>query len=363
MKHSLAILLISACVTLTFAPGWSAETPGQVSVSLPAPGQGAPSQPIKLPVLDSGAAGRLSQSPIANSECAVGTGTATPTICRRTNVGGGGLQNKIVGQARPATDVQYGFIVAIYYKGVDAATYLCSGTLLTSQLILTAGHCGCGIPGSYWVDVKQDAHLGTSSDLYYVDGRPILYDPSVCRGGNLSEGNDLALVRLRDVVDLAERGFTDPSGSLWRGYGYPLEFVWDLRTKLLKGGSLIAIGYGYTNTQGLGMRMMADIPIYSFDCEEARLATVCAPFAEMILADAQGRRFRSDTCGGDSGGPVFRMENSRPRLVAVTSRAAPGVQDNPLLHCGGGGIYTLIGRKSVQRWLAANGVPPEKAMP
>jgi|SRR5580700_4591524 secreted trypsin-like serine protease len=360
MKDRWPALLILAGAALASGAGWSAEIPGQISVSLPAAGQGAPSQPIKLPTVtesnvgETGAVGRVSQDQKEFSICAVGI-----TPCR-VPIGTPAMPTpKLVGDARPASDVQYGFIVAIYYTGIDRATYLCSGTLLTSRLILTAGHCGCGIPGTYWVDVHQNAHQPAPSELHYVDGPPIIYDQSVCRYGDLSQGNDLALVRLRDAVDLADKDQLDTSDSLWTGYGYPPEFVWDLRTKLVKGTNLVAIGYGYTSQQLLGVRMQAEIPIFSFDCEEAGLANVCAPFAEMILADAPGRRLRSDTCGGDSGGPVFRTENGRPRLVAVTSRAAPGLQDNPVLHCGGGGIYTLIGRKSVQRWLAANGVPPE----
>jgi hypothetical protein len=29
-------------------------------------------------------------------------------------------------------------------------------------------------------------------------------------------------------------------------------------------------------------------------------------------------------------------------------------------HCGGGGVYTLLGRKSVHDWLRANGVATEE---
>jgi hypothetical protein len=45
-------------------------------------------------------------------------------------------------------------------------------------------------------------------------------------------------------------------------------------------------------------------------------------------------------------------------LVAVTSRGAPFAHVDASRHCGGGGIYSLIGRRSVQAWFEANGVPP-----
>jgi hypothetical protein len=76
----------------------------------------------------------------------------------------------------------------------------------------------------------------------------------------------------------------------------------------------------------------------------------------MVLADQAGGRAAHDTCGGDSGGPVFWIQDGLAWLVGVTSRAAPGVQQNATLHCGGGGIYTLIGRRDVHAWLRANGV-------
>jgi secreted trypsin-like serine protease len=75
----------------------------------------------------------------------------------------------------------------------------------------------------------------------------------------------------------------------------------------------------------------------------------------MILAPAANDARPVDTCGGDSGGPVFLMGTKGPRLIAVTSRAAPASRNDNPDHCGGGGIYTLLGRKTVLDWLEAHG--------
>jgi secreted trypsin-like serine protease len=263
------------------------------------------------------------------------------------------LQPKIVGPpsaVRPAADSQFGSVVAIFFDLVGGQGQICSGTVLTSKLILTAGHCGCGIPHTYSVNARQFARREVPSPRKGIDGAPVLFDQRVCRNGFLAGGNDLALIKLADEINLNGRTAVE----------YPFDSVWSLRSKLVKGTKLTAVGYGVTSANVVGTRQRADIPIQSFGCEERALSPVCAPFVEMILAESPGPAIRTDTCGGDSGGPVFRFVDGVPHLVAVTSRAAPGSQDNPRLHCGGGGIYTLVGRNSVHQWLQDNGVPESK---
>jgi Trypsin len=271
----------------------------------------------------------------------------------RQNTKGGLVQPKIVGPgAQEADDARFGSVVAIGFNHADGRPFLCTGTLLTATMVLTAGHCGCGVPSSYGISFNRDTRGDDFDRIRNVSGAPILFDPRICINQQLGGGNDLALIRL---VDGAVPVPPDPKAP--KPADFPADMVFDLRSTLLKGAKLTAIGYGFTSSNVLGVRMQADIPIFSFDCEERALGRFCAPFAEMILAAAPGPQGRDDTCGGDSGGPVFRFVDGQPRLVGVTSRAAPGLQDNPTLHCGGGGIYTLIGRKTVHDWLLANGVP------
>jgi trypsin len=265
------------------------------------------------------------------------------------------LKPRIVGQAKPATDVEYGSVVAINYQLGDRQRWVCTGVLLTSTVILTAGHCGCG--ASYTVNVHQDSRSEDPSQLIAVTSAPLLFDQRVCRDGYMGGGNDLALIRLPNEVALSAPGQSTLTADISGGSGYPGDMVWGLRATLPKGTIVTAIGYGFTNDGGIGMRMQGDIPIFSFDCEEPALAGVCSPFSEMILAQGTGPRGGTDTCGGDSGGPVFWFQDGRPRLLAITSRAAPGSANATGAHCGGGGIYTLLGRLSVQRWLQAAGVP------
>jgi hypothetical protein len=134
------------------------------------------------------------------------------------------------------------------------------------------------------------------------------------------------------------------------------------------------------------MRMRASVPVLTPDCfDKPTYRVSCMPFLEMILADSYGTRVPHDTCGGDSGGPVFVQKqittlpkctenpnenyDNKPKIsqeqdvvVAITSRAAPFSQPLRGAHCGGGGIYTLIGRHSVFAWFDANGVKPQKCV-
>jgi hypothetical protein len=334
MIAQVCIAALATAFALTFA------APGIAQVTVGKPRGGAMLPPpversISLPFEGPGVAPRGGGNNVGNPDCYVGI--TDPVRC-------GKLIKIVDPDARPAPE--YGYVVAIYFDRLDGRQ-ICTGILIAPRLVLTAGHCGCGILGSYTVDFRQNTRTGNERYVANVEGAPILYDSRVCTDGLLDEGRDLALLRLYADVNLHQPG-----------YGYPPDMIWQLRRKLPAGRRLIAVGYGYTLNSQLGVRMQGSIPVLSADCADRRYSSYCAPFAEMILADAPGPRARADTCGGDSGGPIFLIDDDKlPKLIGVTSRAAPGAQDNPVLHCGGGGIYTLIGRTSVHAWLATNGVP------
>jgi hypothetical protein len=277
-------------------------------------------------------------------------------------------------------------VVEITFQKWDGTPSFCSGTLVGSRQVLTAGHCGCGRLGTYEIKLRENTR-DTGGSPVPVSGAPVLYDERICRGG-APFGSDLALLMLsKDVACNTAVPGVDPRITIINGGPAPGECkivdsadigprspfnivsssdqdaVWKLRSRLTRGQLLTAVGYGLTETGSKGIRLKAEIPIISVDCEERFLASVCAPFAEMILAGRKGDGKPVDTCGGDSGGPVFLFEGNTQKMVAVTSRAGPGRQSESLQHCGGGGVYTLLGRKSVRTWLARNGVPNPAVAP
>lgn len=244
-------------------------------------------------------------------------------------------------------------VMGIVYNGSDNSdVQICSGTLVDPTHLLTAGHCACGNPTSYRIyptysiyppgntNIKQ-AGLNTN---YYRSKVPVAFDPRLCGGGRIN-GNDLALLELAELsVPISSMNFGAPPYTLLH--------------ELTKGEKLSVVGYGYNNDNTIGFRYKDKIPIMSVACTERIWAPYCASFAEMVLGEGPGAGQRDDTCGGDSGGPVFQSSDFGYALLAVTSRAAPGIQDATGKNCGGGGIYTLAGRDSVQQWLKANGVQP-----
>jgi hypothetical protein len=346
MRPTIGIALV---VLLTIAGGADAQiVPGRMGPAAPPPQIKA--DKLTMPTDETGATLRKSGKKIGHSNCAI-TSKAENCVSLGGAIIGGNTQSGL----------QYTFVGAILYNGYDGNRYICTGTLLSPTLVLTAGHCACGVPGTYWVNFNQDARQLPSNDvgLGAVDGAPIPFDSRLCRTGGLGGGRDLALLRLRNPYVPAS---PDTAFKL-QPFPDPPELYWDLRDRLSVGRQMVAVGYGYSSAGTAGIRLQGSIPIASAGCEEAAYQSTCASFSEMMLADTPGPRARTDTCGGDSGGPVFLIEGKEPKLIAVTSRAAPGVNDNAL-HCGGGGIYALIGRKTVHSWLLAHGVarkPPQQS--
>lgn len=98
-------------------------------------------------------------------------------------------------------------------------------------------------------------------------------------------------------------------------------------------------------------RNTVDIVVASYDCKGAAAGGGgkygCTPDTEMIAAG-----LNRDTCGGDSGGPVYILgQDINLYLAAVTSRSV-----DPSGACGKGGIYAKLTVPKVKQWLIEGGV-------
>jgi V8-like Glu-specific endopeptidase len=293
-----------------------------------------------------------------------------------------------VSSGTAAPDIPTSLVVAIIYDNVDGR-YICTGTIIDPTHILTAGHCGCG--ENYFVSLDTYVPLNDPAALdkllaqraIRISLPPLLLDQSVCKNGPKA-GNDLALLvlppdRIACKIAIGARAATLNGGpapadcrsdaaqqninAAAKTFGYPDDKFWNLMPQLPKGRKVTIAGYGYTERLTEGQLLQAEVPVASTACTESRLAPYCSPFTEMILAEPPGPNLRHDTCKGDSGGPVFLSDSGGYTLIAVTSRPAPGTPDNPDLQCGGGGIYTIIGRQTVKAWLQASGVSVARTLP
>ena len=90
------------------------------------------------------------------------------------------------------------------------------------------------------------------------------------------------------------------------------------------------------------------VAVFGWGCDAARAAAfACDPVREMVIA----RRGDTDTCNGDSGGPVLELVGGSYRLIAITSRAVPSTVER----CGDGGIYTRV--DGIADWISSTTAP------
>lgn len=250
-------------------------------------------------------------------------------------------------------------VVRILYTDERNIPSVCTGVLVGKPVyILTAGHCGCG--NNYRLQAQSSSTL--DNDILTPIGKPILF-PSFQCGRKLDQqpGRDLALIKLE---------LDDNTASIFERSGtYPKHLSMFEVQKQRKSALLIA-GFGKTDGGGFPNHLRYGVArIQSYFCETGVIAlSTCAMFREFILSNLPltNGALSVDTCGGDSGGPVFLLgpkldgSNKVERfLVGITSRAIKGVNQDRSLYCGGGGIYTAVGTAPVQKWLKQMGVESE----
>jgi Trypsin len=227
----------------------------------------------------------------------------------------------------------------------------CTGTLIGSKAILTAAHCFCSDGGNF--DHRGDVMFGnraTEPRETIPISWAVSMRPDFCRvqKSQFPAGEDLALAILASDATVARP--TQLVNFTGQYLGQPSQ-------------NLIVVGFGLTEKYTSGQKLYASVPIKSPLCDGvAESLHGCARGREVVLADKLGR---VDTCGGDSGGPVYYRDMGQAPaperwvLAAVTSRAsADALRVNSQVKCGPGGIYTLLGPAAMSwlcRWHAAAG--------
>jgi len=167
-----------------------------------------------------------------------------------------------VGMIRNVSDIQL--------SGAPAAFNGCSATLITPQIMLTAGHCAS--QGFLWTDVTFDpapADLFAPENTGGFSGAYVLADPQY--NGDGTQGHDVALVFL-----------SQPNYNVAPIARGPLPAI---------GSNITAVGYGDTNydLSGFGTKRFGNL-------------TVTAENQHEIAAGREG----NNVCHGDSGGPVLQ---------------------------------------------------------
>lgn len=197
---------------------------------------------------------------------------------------------------------EYGAIVAL----LTSQAGLCTGTVVSPRLILTAGHC------LYKLD------FGDQITVYY--GNDLQAEMSVAATGYGSHPDFCDDCR-EDIYDYGyvELGtdFTPPDGFI-----LPLtdQEEWDEAIRI--GNEVTLVGFGEDPNAGNPMASLGTKRVVS---------TTISRFSELgteFFAGGDGR----DSCQGDSGGPaIVRLSDGTLRLAGIVSRGS-----DP---CGDGGFY------------------------
>jgi secreted trypsin-like serine protease len=184
---------------------------------------------------------------------------------------------------------------------------VCSGTIVTPNLILTAGHC-------LWGEAFKDiSRIRIYTGLGHLDRK-------------IPE-NDSRLLAIKKVKIHPEFEVF----SLKNDYGYiQLETpILDIQPTavlthkeidgLKKNSKLVVAGFGYDELDGAGIKRFGRIPYLKRANEKFQ------------LADPKGM---TDSCMYDSGGPAFlKMPSGELRLAGIVSDALFAMS------CGPGGVY------------------------
>jgi secreted trypsin-like serine protease len=197
-----------------------------------------------------------------------------------------------------------GYVVALTYRAANwsgnaADREFCTGTLISSQWVLTAAHCLTGTRlRTYEMVIGRTTLSGSGGEIIPPERQFI--NPGYLRSG--SAGHDVALVRLAWPAGEAPAPIADGS----------------LAAQWAPGQSLLVQGWGYTCRQEVS------------SCQGDTLKSAWSVIkADSACARAVGGiNKRTEICtktygislgGGDSGGPAVISTGAGDRLVAVNS--------------------------------------------
>lgn len=186
----------------------------------------------------------------------------------------------------------------------------CTGTILKSNVILTAAHCLDEKDAKYTVKFATNVETEISKDLQISAKKIITHENYVNDPFVEKEINDIGLIILETQIP----------------YGYvPAKLLTSTEEKIFNGTEVEIAGYGFTSVEDIlgkdffiGGKILTKVKVPVLNSQYSQ--------SEIQLDQSSG----TGSCNGDSGGPAFITIKSKTYLWGITSRGAPGCKTDSI---------------------------------